>query len=74
MLPNGLPDLRSGDVGTIAAINGSSASAKRLADMGFVRGACIEMLRPGVPCIVRVAGMHVGLGAAYQEAILLAAG
>ena len=74
MFERGIPELRAGDVATIAAITGSHGAAKRLADMGFVRGARLEMLAPGTPCIVRIDGTSVGLGAGYQEAILLAAG
>ena len=66
-----LPVLRAGEVGTIAGIAAMQIAAKRLADMGFVRGAQIEMLRPGTPCLVRIGTACVGLGAAHQDSILL---
>ena len=59
-------DLKAGDFGLIASINGARFSAKRLADLGFVRGAKVTMVRPGAPCIVRIDGRCVGLGAAHQ--------
>jgi Fe2+ transport system protein FeoA len=67
-----LPMLDAGETATIAGITGKCLPAKRLADMGFVRGARLEMIRPGLPCIVRVGGVCVGLGAAYQDSIQLA--
>jgi len=67
-----MPNLRAGELGLIAGINGARLSAKRLADLGFVRGARITMIRPGAPCIVRIEGRCVGLGTAHQECIELA--
>ena len=67
-----LPILKAGEYGTIESINGTHAAAKRLADMGFIRGALVTMIRPGEPCIVRIGGRCVGLGDAHQNSILLA--
>ena len=64
-----LEQLTSGAVATVCCVRGSTVSAKRLADMGFVRGAHVEMLRPGRPCIVRVDGIRVGLGDENQSCI-----
>ena len=72
MMHTALPMLEAGDVATITGITGNQVAAKRLADMGFVRGARLEVIRPGWPCIVRIAGVCVGLGAAYQHCIQLA--
>ena len=66
-----LPNLRPGELRTIALISGSQLAAKRLADMGFVRGASVTMVRPGEPCIVRIDDRYVGLGGAHQKSILL---
>jgi len=55
----------------VAGVGTSQAAAKRLADMGFVRGARIQMVRPGTPCIVRLDGTFVGLGRGHQECILV---
>ncbi len=66
-----LPGLRAGDHGIIEALSGTRRASKRLADMGFVRGARIMMVRPGTPCIVRLGERCVGLGIDHQEAIQL---
>jgi Fe2+ transport system protein FeoA len=66
-----LPTLKAGEFGTIESIDGTHTAAKRLADMGFVRGAHVTMIRPGEPCIVRIDGRCVGLGGAHQNSILL---
>ena len=57
--------------GVVCGLGISQAAAKRLADMGFVRGARIEMVRPGSPCIVRLNGIFVGLGQGHQKSILV---
>ena len=71
MTDGSLPTLKTGEHGTIASINGDEGRAKRLADMGFVRGARVTMVRPGAPCIVRIDGRCVGLGGGHQQSILL---
>jgi len=58
-------------VGTVDTVEATRATAKRLADMGFVRGATVEMLRPGKPCLVRIGRTCVGLGLEHQGSILL---
>ena len=63
--------LRAGDVGVVSAVSAGNGAAKRLADMGFVRGVCLEMIRPGLPCIVRIGEVFVGLGEAHQRSIEL---
>ena len=64
-------DLRRGDVRVVVGIRTDPALGKRLADIGFVPGTRVEMVRPGSPCIVRINGTGVGLGTAHQRAILL---
>ena len=64
--------LRAGETSTIVGVSAAQMSAKRLADMGFVSGARIEMIRPGNPCLVRIGGTSVGLGTANQGCILIA--
>ena len=58
-----------GDVGRITGIEAAQTAAKRLADMGFVRGAVVEMVRPGKPCLVRIGGTNVGLGFEHQRSV-----
>ena len=71
MMYGSLPNLKVGDLATVAAINSSQGASKRLADLGFVPGAEVTMVCPGSPCIVRVHGRCFGLGVAHQESIEL---
>ena len=64
-----LPSLGAGEVGVVSAIAEGRFAAKRLADMGCVRGARLRMIRPGLPCIVQIEGVCLGLGAGHQESI-----
>ena len=64
-----LSGLKTGEAAAIVSIAASQASAKRLADMGFVRGAVVEMIRTGRPCLVRIGSTCVGLGADHQRSI-----
>ena len=73
MINGTLPQLEAGEFGTIYSIDGSGLRSKRLADMGFVRGARLTMIRPGEPCLVRLGGRCVGLGLGHQENIQLGA-
>ncbi len=66
-----LPGLKAGEFGTVSSVLDSQGSAKRLADLGFVHGACVMMVRPGEPCVVRLGGRCVGLGGGHQQSILL---
>ena len=68
-----LRNLGLGKHGAVVGVSATNSSAKRLADMGFVSGARIEMIRTGNPCLVRIGGTCVGLGSANQDCILIAA-
>jgi len=62
--------MRRGDLASMSCIESSAVAAKRLADLGFISGARIEMVRPGSPCIVRIDdGTCIGLGAEHQRRI-----
>lgn len=63
--------MKTGEAAMIVSIAASQTSAKRLADMGFVRGAVVEMIRPGRPCIVRIGATCVGLGVDHQRSIVV---
>ena len=60
-----------GETAAIMSIAATQTAAKRLADMGFVRGAVVEMIRPGKPCLVRISGTCVGLGVEHQRNIVV---
>ena len=64
-----LDQLLPGAVAEVCCVSGARVSAKRLSDMGFVRGVRVEMIRPGRPCIVRIGGVRVGLGKENQASI-----
>lgn len=66
-----LPQLKPGNRATIDAIQEQGMLAKRLADLGFVRGAEVVMIKRGSPCIVNIQGRSVGLGAAGQRRIVV---
>lgn len=63
--------LRAGRSARVVGIHAEHLSAKRLADMGFVSGANVRMIRRGNPCIVGIGGTFVGLGAANQRCVLV---
>ena len=66
-----LQDLKAGMHATVLEVTVDEISAKRLADMGFVRGSAVEMLRPGRPCLVRIGNSYVGLGIGHQRRVLV---
>ena len=70
-LDDRLSGLRTGEAAAIVSIVASQAAAKRLADMGFVRGVMVEMISPGRPCLVRIGGSCVGLGVDHQRSIVV---
>ncbi|MCC7294204.1 MAG: ferrous iron transport protein A [Phycisphaerales bacterium] len=64
--------MKRGDSARVLAVDGGHPSAKRLADLGFIPGATVEMLHPGTPCIVKLAHARLGLSACLQGSVLLA--
>ena len=67
-----LRTMRAGEIGLVTALRGSSAASRRLAEFGLVRGATVEVIRAGAPCIVRIDHTRLSMGASLQEHILLA--
>ena len=66
-----LSSLSSGESARVAGVDATASSAKRLADLGFVPGVVVRMLRAGMPCIVSVDQTRLGLGRALQYSIML---
>ncbi len=67
-----LNELRPGEKARIARVGGSGGLARRIADMGMVRGTAVEVLRIaplGDPIEVRVKGYSLSLRKAEAEAI-----
>jgi Fe2+ transport system protein FeoA len=55
----------------IQCITAEEPVAKRLADMGFVRGARVTKLRAGRPGLVRIGTTCVGLGLPLQACVMV---
>ncbi len=66
-----LRSMQAGEIGLITALRDSSPSVRRLGEFGLIRGATVEMIRAGAPCIVRVDHTRLSLGAALQEGVLI---
>jgi len=67
-----LADLAPGDRGTVARVAGDADAARRLMEMGLMRGTPVEMLRRaplGDPLEVRVRGFMLTLRRAEAEHI-----
>lgn len=54
MLP--LTELDAGQTAEIAQLVGRPDDIHRLEELGLRPGATIEMVQPGIPCIIRLAG------------------
>ena len=48
--------LRCGQVAEVGALMGPSEQVRRLEELGLRTGTRLEMIRSGVPCIIRVEG------------------
>jgi ferrous iron transport protein A len=53
--------LPAGQTGRIDALIGTPADVQRLEEMGLRQGAWVEMVQPGSPCIVKLAGSKLCL-------------
>ena len=56
--PNLIPlhFLRAGEVATVVDVLGQPEQVHRLQELGLRSGVDIEMVQPGVPCIIRLTG------------------
>ena len=61
--PIPLEKLRAGERARISRIHGNPDHVHRLEEFGLRGGTCIEMFRPGNPCILRMAGNKICLRA-----------
>lgn len=64
-----LAQLAARDTAIVVGIEAEETNAKRLADLGFVAGVRVQMIRRGTPCIVLLDGTRIGLGKEHQRAI-----
>ena len=65
--------LERGETASVSGVAGG-ASARRLAEIGFVPGATVEMLRGGDPCIVRLDRSRLRLSVALQHDVFVTNG
>jgi len=59
-----LKDLKAGEKGIVKKINVNGAVHRRLSDMGLIRGASVEMVKPaplGDPLEFKLKGYHLSL-------------
>lgn len=66
--------LSRGEVGEIDQLVGKADDVQRLEELGLRSGVVIEMLQPGVPCIVGLAGHRLCFRQNEAVGILVRAG
>lgn len=66
--------LRSGETAYVETICGELNHVQRLRELGFADGARLEMLQPGVPCIVRLEGQRLCFRADDLTSVLVRTG
>jgi Fe2+ transport system protein FeoA len=66
--------LQSGETAFVETVCGDLNHVQRLRELGFADGARLEMLQPGVPCIVRLAGQRLCFRADALTSILVRPG
>jgi Fe2+ transport system protein FeoA len=69
-----LSELDAGQSAEIAQLLGRPDEVHRLEELGLRQGAMIEMVQPGVPCIIRVAGAKLCFRASEMFSVLVRAG
>ena len=60
-----------GQVARVASVLGRPSDVHRLHEMGLRDGTDVEMLRPGTPCIIRLAGSKLCFRADKQTSVLV---
>lgn len=48
--------LFAGQTGLVEEVVGKSDEVQRLHEIGLCRGASVEMIQPGSPCVIRLGG------------------
>ncbi|HEY2841032.1 MAG TPA: FeoA family protein [Pirellulales bacterium] len=61
ILPVPLQLLEAGQVAAVTDVVGGRETVHRLHELGLRRGAEVEMIQPGSPCIVRLEGHRLCL-------------
>jgi len=66
--------LKPGQKAQVDQVVGLSDLVHRLHEMGLRRGADVEMVRPGSPCIIRIDGSKLGLRSDDLTGVLVRVG
>lgn len=61
--------LESGQHAKVCALRDTAALGQRLAELGLLAGADVELIRRGNPCILRIQNARFGLGRRAQRAV-----
>lgn len=69
-----LPLLRPGQCALVDQVVGMGSVVHRLCEMGLRRGAEVQMIRAGRPCLVRLNGQTLGLRSEELGGVLVRAG
>lgn len=60
-----------GQIACVASVLGRPSDVHRLHEMGLRDGTDVEMLRPGTPCIIRLAGSKLCFRGGDQTRVLV---
>ena len=63
--------LESGDWAEVADVSGEPGWVRRLAELGLRVGSRLQMLQPGSPCLLAVAGTRLSVRADVAMQILV---
>lgn len=66
--------LSSGEIASVGHVLGQAEQVHRLEELGLRGGACIEMVQPGSPCIIRLAGQKLCIRADELLSVLVRRG
>ena len=66
--------LRAGQLAVVDSLIGSAEQVHRLEEIGLRKGSSVEMVQPGSPCIVRLAGSTLCLRDAELFQVLVREG
>jgi Fe2+ transport system protein FeoA len=61
--------LEAGQHAKVCALSGAPGLGQRLAELGLLVGADVELIRRGNPCILRIHNTRFGLGQQAQRAV-----
>ena len=53
--------LAAGESGRVSEIDGAGEQVTRLEEIGLRLGACVEMLRPGRPCLIAIGNQRISM-------------